>query len=173
MSLLELELRPLSDDEILELQRGSVLLSEIVCPPGLTTAHFRDILGELLRGTFSTQDVPRWTQAIWDEESIIDPTVAVRQQFDSIISNSDLSRLSYFARSRAGRKIAKQLKEAWCRVTLAHPTSLYSLIEGETCLMYFPSGSFHTLKQTSDRPLTDAEAGLELFEALESRTHNP
>ena len=106
-------------------------------PPSMNyIAH----VGDILSGGCPGQEVPNWTEMLWAAEEDIhghDPAMEVTQMFDRLMAECDLARLSYFIRTEEGLRLKKYLKEAWVRVTLCMPASMYGLAEGENCLFAY------------------------------------
>ena len=106
---------------------------------------------EIVSGSCRRDDMPMWTTYLELDEvealDVPDPVsgsvsgngynLPTQHDFDNVISNCDLARLSYFIRTDEGIHTREWLKEAWMRVTLALPSSLFGLMEGEECPITF------------------------------------
>lgn len=174
MSFLEVQLRRLPNPEKLEIMDYIRQLQQCGRQRRPPTDAYRRILHRALAGRYQTndQDIPPWTRHFWSEDSLIDPRTPVRQEFDVIVSNCDLSRLAFFIRTREGQTVREYLKSAWYRVTLGMEGSVYLLFDGDYSVVCFDHDAVDIAREyTAPQPLGEGEALLEIYRRLKYMSH--
>ena len=120
-----------------------------------------------------------WTTMQWSNEmeSVHNQGIYDRlHDFDRIITDCDLARLSFFMRSAEAAKIKMWMKKAWTRVTLSLPSSLDSLADGEFCVICYAEGALEVASEygsDSYYSLTPQETFDCLKHRLADMSHDP
>lgn len=139
MAYIELKVRKLDIRELRDMKttiRKLRRLDRLRNPPSVA---YRHLLANMLQGDFhSAEDVPPWTSFFWIDDDESDRLTEVVRDFDRMISNCDLARLAYFARTGEGQTVRKFLKNSFARVTLATESSLYSFFADDVSALCIP-----------------------------------
>lgn len=140
------------------------------------TSAYRIILDELLQGDFHhSNSIPSWVAEHWAREDQADPDMAVLHDFDNIMLNADLARLGFFIRTREGQRIKNYLKLAFTRVTMALPSSIYSLFDGDAGIFAWSGTALNLVRLVeTNPPVRDtADAFERILKQIDKMTHVP
>ena len=137
------------------------------------------MMGDIISGGCPKKDLPQWTTVLWAEEEdhlAEDDRLESMHDFDRAMMDCDLARLSFFLRSEEGKKVKSWLKDAWMRVTLALPCSMYAIAEGENSIMAFSVEGLQVAREYGSPRFgyfSPHEAFLALTGVLTRMSHGP